>query len=182
MTCRGPAGRFVGQLPFFYGLWSFLPEQAGGEAPRNSSRRRISPGQLVEASVGYDLPSFKSYYDFETWKTVEPPLGTVYNYLRAAMSSPASPDIRRGLDVASQIYNQSIHTIMVAKVCQGNEPIDKVIAWAKGELEDCCEPEARRWSISLGTIRSVAAKRPSEAPCRGATLQLHCGAGAPLQY
>jgi hypothetical protein len=24
---------------------------------------------------------------------------------------------------------------MVAKVCQGSEPIDKVIAWAKGELE-----------------------------------------------
>ena len=30
---------------------------------------------------------------------------------------------------------QSVHTIMVGKVCQGNEPIDKVIKWAESELE-----------------------------------------------
>ena len=42
---------------------------------------------------------------------------------------PARPD------VATQIYNQSLHTIMVAKVTQGNEPIDQVIKWAQGEVE-----------------------------------------------
>src|SRR5260370_6611570 len=106
------------------------------EATDRSSNipKRNATRQLVAASNGYDLPSFKSYYDFETWKTVEPPLGTVYNYPPRGDEQPSITGYPARPDVASQIYNQSIHTIMVAKVCQGNEPIDKVIAWAKGEL------------------------------------------------
>ena len=72
---KGPKGRFVGQLPQFYGLWSF---------PRTSRPQRIFwcsysqkelVAQLVEASFGYDLPSFKTMYDLDTWKKVEPPVG-----------------------------------------------------------------------------------------------------------
>jgi hypothetical protein len=43
--------------------------------------------------------------------------------------APARPD------VAAQIYNQSIHTVMVAKVAQGKEKIDDVIKWAARECE-----------------------------------------------
>ena len=132
---RGPSGRFVGQLPFFYGLWSFSQNKPAGKALLQFLSEKDQSRQLVEASVGYDLPSFKSYYDFETWKTVEPPLGTVYNYPPRGDEQPSITGYPARPDVAAQIYNQSIHTIMVAKVCQGNEPIDKVIAWAKGELE-----------------------------------------------
>src|ERR1700719_4226027 len=71
---RGPAGRFVGQLPFFYCLWSFSQNKPAGKALLQFLSEKDQSRQLVEASVGYDLPSFKSYYDFETWKTVEPPL------------------------------------------------------------------------------------------------------------
>ena len=49
-------------------------------------------------------------------------------YMSKPEPVPARPDI------ATQIYNQSLHTIMVAKVCQGNEPIDRVVKWAQNEL------------------------------------------------
>jgi hypothetical protein len=37
--------------------------------------------------------------------------------------------------VAAQIYTQALGPNMVAKVAQANEPIDKVVKWAEGELE-----------------------------------------------
>ena len=38
-------------------------------------------------------------------------------------------------EVGAQMYNQAINTVMVAKVCQGNEKIEDVIKWAEKELE-----------------------------------------------
>jgi len=132
---RGPAGRFVGQLPFFYGLWSFAQNKPAGKALLQFLSEKEQSRQLVEASNGYDLPSFKSYYDFDVWQKVEPPAGTVYNYPPRGDVEPSITGYPARPDVATQIYNQSLHTIMVAKVCQGNEPIDQVVKWAKSELE-----------------------------------------------
>jgi len=132
---RGPTGRFVGQLPFFYGLWSFSQNKPAGKELLQFLSEKDQSRQLVAASVGYDLPSFKSYYDFDTWDKVEPPLGTVYNYPPRGDEQPTITGYPARPDVATQIYNQSLHTIMVAKVTQGNEPIDQVIKWAQGELE-----------------------------------------------
>jgi ABC-type glycerol-3-phosphate transport system substrate-binding protein len=131
----GPAGRFVGQLPFFYGLWSFSQNKPAGKDLLQFLSEKDQSRQLVAASVGYDLPSFKSYYDFDTWDKVEPPLGTVYNYPPRGDEQPTITGYPARPDVATQIYNQSLHTIMVAKVTQGDEPIDQVIKWAHGELE-----------------------------------------------
>jgi hypothetical protein len=131
----GPKGRFVGQLPFFYGLWSFSSNKSAGKDLLLYISQKDSARQLVAASNGYDLPSFKTMHDFDTWKTVEPPVGTVYNYpprgdeQTSITGYPARPDI------ASQIYNQGLHTVMVAKVTQGKEPVDKVIKWAEQEIE-----------------------------------------------
>ena len=66
---------------------------------------------------------------------LEPPPGTVYNYPPRGDVQPSITGYPARPDVATQIYNQSLHTIMVAKVTQGNEPIDKVVKWAEGELE-----------------------------------------------
>jgi ABC-type glycerol-3-phosphate transport system substrate-binding protein len=133
---RGPKGRFVGQLPFFYGVWAFSPNKSAAKDLLLYISEKESARQLVAASNGYDLPSFKSFYDFDTWKTVEPPVGTVYNYpprggdeQTSITGYPARPD------VASQIYNQAVQTVMVSKVTQGGEPIDKVVKWAEAELE-----------------------------------------------
>ena len=81
------------------------------------------------------MPSFKSFYDFETWKTVEPPVGTVYNYPPRGDEQTSITGFPARPDVASQIYNQAVQTVMVAKVTQGGEPIDKVVKWAETELE-----------------------------------------------
>ena len=70
---KGPKGRFVGQLPQFYGLWSFSKNKSAGKDLLLHMSQKESIAQLVAASVGYDLPSFKSMYDLDTWKTVEPP-------------------------------------------------------------------------------------------------------------
>lgn len=132
---RGPAGRFVGQLPFFYGIWNFSTNKQAAKDLLVFLSMKDSARQLVAASNGYDLPSFKSYYDFETWKTVEPPAGTVFNYPPRGDQTPNITGYPARPDVASQVYNQSIHTIMVSKVTQGNEPIEKVVKWAETELE-----------------------------------------------
>lgn len=131
----GPKGRFAPYLPFFYGVWSFGQNKSAAKELVHYMVDKPQAKRLVAASNGYDLPSFKSYYDFDTWKTVKPPLGTVYNYPPrgdeelSIVGYPARPD------VASQIYNQSIHTIMVGKVCQGKEKIDDVLKWAEKECE-----------------------------------------------
>ena len=132
---RGPKGRFAPHLPFFYGVWSFGKNKTAAKELVHYMVDKPQAKRQVEASVGYDLPSFKTYYDFDTWKTVEPPKGTVYNYPprddeELSMTGyPARPD------VAAQIYNQSINTIMISKVTQGKEKIDDVIKWAEKECE-----------------------------------------------
>jgi ABC-type glycerol-3-phosphate transport system substrate-binding protein len=132
---RGPKGRFVGQLPQFYGVWGFSPNKTAAKDLLLFLSQKDSARQLVAASVGYDLPSFKSFYDFDTWKTVEPPLGTVYSYpprgdeLTSMAGQPARPD------VGAQMYNQAVNTVMVSKFTQGGEKLDDVIKWAQSELE-----------------------------------------------
>jgi ABC-type glycerol-3-phosphate transport system substrate-binding protein len=132
---RGPKGRFVGQLPQFYGVWNFSKNKQAAKELLLFVSEREQARQLVAASFGYDLPSFKSYYDFETWKTVEPPLGTVYNYpprgdvQTSIAGRPARPD------VGAQIYNQALITVMVSKFTQGGEKLDDVVKWAESELE-----------------------------------------------
>jgi ABC-type glycerol-3-phosphate transport system substrate-binding protein len=132
---RGPKGRFAPHLPFFYGVWSFGANKSAAKDLVHHIVDKPQAKRLVAASNGYDLPSFASYYDFDTWKTVGPPAGTVFNYPprddeQLSMAGyPARPD------VAAQIYNQSIQTVMIAKVTQGKQKIDDVIKWAKNELE-----------------------------------------------
>jgi ABC-type glycerol-3-phosphate transport system substrate-binding protein len=131
----GPKGRFVGQLPFFYGLWAFSANKSAAKDLLLFLSQKESARALVAVSNGYDLPSFKSMYDFDTWKTVEPPLGTVYNYPPRGDEQTSITGYPARPDVASQIYNQAVPTILVAKVTQGNEPIDTAIKWAEKEIE-----------------------------------------------
>jgi ABC-type glycerol-3-phosphate transport system substrate-binding protein len=132
---RGPKGRFVGQLPFFYGVWSFSPNKQAAKDLLLHISEKDSARQLVQASNGYDLPSFKSFYDFETWKTVEPPVGTVYNYPPRGDEQESIAGFPARPDVASQMYNQALQTVMVSKASQGGESFDSVIKWAEAELE-----------------------------------------------
>ena len=132
---RGPKGRFAPYLPFFYGVWDFGANKTAAKELIKYIVDKPQAKRQVAASSGYDLPSFRSYYDFDTWKTVEPPKGTVYNYpprgdeKESMAGGPARPD------VAAQIYNQSLQTVMIGKVAQAGEKIDDVVKWAANELE-----------------------------------------------
>ena len=108
---KGPKGRFVGQLPTFHGLWSFAKNKSAAKELLLYLSQKTSVAKLVDASFGYDLPAFQSMYDLDTWKTVAPPLGTVYNYSPRgdAQSSIAGAPART--EVGAQIYNQAINTV-----------------------------------------------------------------------
>jgi hypothetical protein len=132
---RGPKGRFVGQLPQFYGLWSFSKNKAAAKDLLLFISQKPQVARLVEASFGFDLPSFRSMYDFDTWKTVGPPVGTVYGYPPRADEQTSIAGAPARSEVGAQIYNQAINTVMVAKFTQGGEKLDAVIKWAENELE-----------------------------------------------
>jgi len=132
---RGPKGRFVGQLPQFYGLWAFSKNKPAAKDLLLQMSQRESMQELVEASIGYDLPSFKSMYDFTTWEVVGPPVGTVYSYPPRGDEQTSIAAAPARAEVGAQIYNQAINTVMVSKFTQGNEKLDDVIKWAERELE-----------------------------------------------
>src|SRR6516165_9723017 len=111
----GPKGRFVAQLPFFYGLWSFSPNKSAGKDLLLFISQKDAARRLVAASNGYDIPAFKTMHDFDTWKTVEPPLGTVYNYPPRGDEQTSMTGYPARPDVASQIYNQALPTVLVSK-------------------------------------------------------------------
>jgi hypothetical protein len=131
----GPKGRFAPHLPFFYGVWSFGSNKTAAKDLVHHIVDKPQAKRQVAASRGYDLPAFKTYYDFDTWKTEKPPLGTVYNYPPRGDEQVSMCGYPARPDVASQIYNQSIQTVMVGKVTQGKEKVDDVIKWAEKELE-----------------------------------------------
>ena len=117
-------------------LVELLQEQGGGEGSAAlTSRRSRRSHKLVEASFGYDLPSFKSMYDLDTWKTVGPPVGTVYGYPPRGDEQTSIAGAPARSEVGAQIYNQAINTVMVAKFTQGKEKLDDVIKWAENELQ-----------------------------------------------
>ncbi len=97
--------------------------------------QKESVAQFVEASVGYDLPSFRTMYDLPTWKTVGPPVGTVYGYPPRGDEKTSIAGAPARSEVGAQIYNQAINTVMISKFTQGKEKLDDVIKWAEKELE-----------------------------------------------
>lgn len=131
---KGPKGRFVGYLPYFWGVWSFSKNKQAAKDLIFFLSQKEQAHKFVDISVGYDLPAFKAFYDFNTWVKEGPPVGTVYNYPPRGDEEtnvcgyPARPD------VAAQIYTQALPTNMIAKVTQGGESIDAAIKWAENEL------------------------------------------------
>ncbi|HZD89211.1 MAG TPA: extracellular solute-binding protein [Pseudolabrys sp.] len=132
---KGPKGRFVGQLPQFYGVWQFSKNKAAAKELLTYISQKSAVAQLVEASVGYDLPSFKTMYDLPTWNKVEPPVGTVYGYPPRGDEQTSIAGAPARSEVGAQIYNQAINTVMIAKFTQGKQKLDDVIKWAENELE-----------------------------------------------
>lgn len=133
---KGPKGRFVPYATFFLGLWNFSPNKTAAKELIEYLLQREQVEARCNIVDGYDIPPFDSMTDFNVWKVVEPPKGTVYNY-PIRKSHKAVPNIA-GMsappEVAVQMYNRGTVSTMLAKL-QSGQSIPQVIAWAKDELE-----------------------------------------------
>jgi ABC-type glycerol-3-phosphate transport system substrate-binding protein len=132
---KGPKGRFVGYLPYFWAVWSFSKNKQAAKDLLLHLSEKDQAHKFVNGSQGYDIPPFKTYYDFDIWKTEGPPVGSVYNYPPRGDQETNVAGYPARPSVAAQIYTQALGPNMVARAAQANEPIDKVIKWAEGELE-----------------------------------------------
>ena len=113
----------------------FLQEQIRGEGAAALPLAKPAVTKLVEASLGYDLPAFKTMHDLDIWKTVGPPVGTVYGYPPRADEETSITGAPARTEVGARIYNQAINTVMVSKFTQGGEKLDDTSKWAENELE-----------------------------------------------
>ena len=133
---KGPKGRFLPMLNFFWGAYKFSPNKSAGKDLIEFLMQRDNIEARCIASEGYDLPPYSKLTDFKVWDVVEPPVGTVFNYpmreasgqLPSLAASEAPPEI------AVQIYNRAIHNQMLARLRDG-QSIAQVIAWTQEELE-----------------------------------------------
>ncbi len=132
----GPKGRYVPMLGFFWGAWQFSRNKTAGMELIEYLMQREQVHERDNVVDGYDLPPFNSMLDFDVWKKVEPPPGTVYNYPIRPWHD-AKPNITGSAaapDVAVQIYNNAVHTGMLARLQQG-QSVNDVISWAGNQVE-----------------------------------------------
>ncbi len=132
---RGPKGRFVAYLPFFWGIWSFSKNKQAAKDLLLHLSEKDQARKFVAASQGYDIPPFRSFYDFDTWVKEGPPPGSVYNYPPRGDEGTNVAGYPARPAVAQQIYTQALMPNLIAKVTQGGEPVDNAIKWAASELE-----------------------------------------------
>jgi ABC-type glycerol-3-phosphate transport system substrate-binding protein len=89
----------------------------------------------VTASVGFDIPPFKSWLDFPTWAEEGPPKGTNYWYPPRDDVIPSISGYPAPLNVGNQMYAQATMTKMIAKCTQQKQSIDDAMSWAQAEIE-----------------------------------------------
>jgi len=132
---KGPKGRFVAGNTYFWGTWKFSPNKAAGKDLIRYLAERAQAERLVEASQGFDLPSFEKQLDFKTWKEQGPPAGTLANYpprgdvVVSISGSPAPPRI------GTQMFAQGTITKMIAQCTTQKKSVEQAIDWAASELE-----------------------------------------------
>jgi hypothetical protein len=132
---KGPKGRFVAAVPFFWGVWKFSPNKSAAKSLLTFLCQRSSVEQTVAASKGYDIPPFGGLHDFKTWSEIGPPKGTNYNYPprgEVEMVIPYSPAPAR---IANQIYAQATLPKMIAQCTAQGKTVAQAIDWAANELE-----------------------------------------------
>ncbi len=132
----GPKGRFVPSAFYFWGIWSFSRNQTAAKELLHFLMERDQVEERDKVVDGYDIPPFAGMLDFKVWETVEPPVGTVYNYpIRPSHNArPSLAASEASPEIAVQIYNNAIHNQMLAQLKRG-QTIPQVIAWAERELE-----------------------------------------------
>jgi ABC-type glycerol-3-phosphate transport system substrate-binding protein len=132
---KGPKGRYAPFLPYFWGIWNFSKNQSAAKSLLRHLSTAEAAERMVNASGGYDLPSFEKLTTFKIWAEAEPPKGTLYHYPNPhnhqTLSIAAAPAPHK---IAEQIYNQGIQTQMAVRYFKG-EKLDATLDWATSEIE-----------------------------------------------
>ena len=132
---QGPKGRFAPFTPYFWSIWNFSKNVPAAKSLLTHLSQASSAEKMVEASGGYDLPSFEKLTKFKVWAEAEPPKGTLFHYpdpyhtqTLSVAGAPAPHSI------AERIYTQATQTQMAVRYFRG-EAMEKTLAWAHDELE-----------------------------------------------
>ena len=132
---KGPKGRFQPGLPFYWGIWKFSKNKSAAKSLLTYLSQPSAVEQLVTGSGGYDIPPFSGLRGYKIWAEAGPPKGTLYHYPPGGDEIVSIAGAPAPAAIATQMYTQATLTKMIAKFTQGNESMDKVIAWAASELE-----------------------------------------------
>jgi hypothetical protein len=131
----GPKGRFAPFVPFFWGIWNFSKNIPAAKSLLAHLSTASAIEKMVDASGGYDLPSFEKLTTLKVWAEAEPPKGTLYHYPNPynhqTLSVAAAPAPHA---IAERIGTQATQTQMVVRYFKG-EPLEKTLAWAETEIE-----------------------------------------------
>jgi ABC-type glycerol-3-phosphate transport system substrate-binding protein len=131
----GPKGRFAPFVPYFWGVWNFSKNQSAAKSLITYLSQASSAEKMVNASGGYDLPSFEKLTTFKIWAEEGPPTGTLYHYPNPynhqVLSVAGAPAPHK---IAVQIYTQALQTQMAVRHFKG-EAMEKTLDWAAGEIE-----------------------------------------------
>ncbi|MGZ3338279.1 MAG: ABC transporter substrate-binding protein [Reyranella sp.] len=131
----GPKGRYAPFVPYFWSVWNFSKNQAAAKSLIVHLSQPSSAEKMVEASNGYDLPSFEKLTTFKTWAEEGPPKGTLYHYpninIHQILSLAGAPAPHK---IGEQIYVQALMTQMAVRYFRG-EAMEKTLDWAANELE-----------------------------------------------
>ncbi len=132
---KGPKGRFAPFVPFFWGIWDFSKNIPAAKSLLMHLSQPASIEKMVVASGGYDLPSFEKLTTLKVWAEAEPPKGTLFHYPNPynhqILSTAGAPAPHK---IAEQINTHNLMCKMAVRHFTG-EPMEKVLAWADGEVE-----------------------------------------------
>ena len=132
---KGPKGRFAPFTPYFWGIWGFSKNVPAAKSLLMHLSQASSAEKMVEASGGYDLPSFEKLTRFKVWAEEAPPKGTLFHYPdpyhQQTLSVAGAPAPHA---IGERIYTQATMTQMAVRHFRG-EDAEKTIAWAENELE-----------------------------------------------
>ena len=132
-------GPFVPHLPYFWGIWSFSREQAGGEgAARASCREREQAEKLIDASQRLRHPALRQHVRLRDLGDGRAAAGDGLQ-LPGQPHHKATPSIAFApapAEIAVQMYNQGIQTKMIARMVQNKrDRSTSALAWAEREIE-----------------------------------------------
>jgi hypothetical protein len=132
---KGPKGRFIAGGNIFYGIWKFAPNKSAAKSLVLYLTQRAQAKQLIEASQGFDLPSFDKQLDFTTWAEAGPPPGTLYHYPPRDDTIVWISGAPAPTHIGVQLFAQATMTKMIAHTTKGGKSIAQTMDWAASEIE-----------------------------------------------